>query len=249
MSVEVESLAARHAAVQAQIAASCEAAGRSRVSVKLVAVSKTHPAEVVVEALKAGQVDFGENRPEEAVEKIDRVAGMMPGAEVRWHMIGHIQRRKARLVVSRFALVHSIDSVKLAAKLSRLAEDAGTPVAGLLEINVSGEASKSGFSAYGWQDDAEVRESLWNNIQSILDMPGLKIGGLMTLAPIFEEAELARPVFANLRQLRDALQNDFPAVALDELSMGMTDDFHVAIEEGATLVRIGRAIFGPRTVR
>lgn len=246
---ECRDLAVRLAAVKDQIAASCEGARRLPQSVRLVAVSKTHSAEAVAAAYQAGQVDFGENRPEEAVSKIERVAELQPDADLHWHMIGHIQSRKARLVVSRFGLVHSVDSVKLAGKLSRLALDAGVQVAGLLEINISGEESKSGFEASGWQHDARLRESLWSDIRSMLDMPGLEIQGLMTMAPIFSHPELARPVFSDLRELRDALQNDFPSVALKELSMGMSDDFSVAIEEGATLVRIGRAIFGPRMVR
>ncbi len=239
----------RLAAVQAEIAAACHAAGRSPDAVTLVAVSKTHPAEEVVSAVQAGQVHFGENRPEEAVEKIARVEALLPGAGIRWHMIGHIQSRKARQVIGRFTLVHSLDSVRLAEKLSRLAQDAGLVVEALLEINISGEDSKHGFQAAGWKDSRSVRESLWSDIQSMLDMPGVRLRGLMTMAPIVEDQEQTRPVFAALRELRDALRQEFPAAGWDDLSMGMTDDFAVAIEEGATLVRIGRAVFGPRMVR
>lgn len=246
MTTEIEQ---RLAEVQAGIGAACRSAGRSPDEVTLVAVSKTHPAEEVATAFGAGQAHFGENRPEEAVEKIARVEALLPGAALRWHMIGHIQSRKARLVVGRFALVHSLDSVKLADKLARLAQADGLVVDALLEINISGEEAKYGFQATGWKDSRTIRESLWSDIQSMLNMAGLRLHGLMTMAPIVEDQEQARPVFAALRELRDALRQDFPQQGWDALSMGMTDDFVPAIEEGATLVRIGRAIFGPRMVR
>lgn len=239
----------RLADVQAEIAAACQAAGRSPDEVTLVAVSKTHPAEEVVTAFEAGQVDFGENRPEEAVEKIAQLKTLQPDAGLRWHMIGHVQSRKARLVVGRFVLVHSLDSMKLAEKLSRLAQEEALTLDMLLEINISGEQSKYGFEATKWKNSRSVRESLWDDIQSMLNMPGIRLRGLMTMAPIVEDQELARPVFAGLRELRDTLRQEFPQSQWDVLSMGMTDDFGVAIEEGATLVRIGRAIFGPRMVR
>lgn len=246
MTTEIEQ---RLAEVRAEIGAACHSAGRSPDEVTLVAVSKTHPAGEVVTALQAGQVNFGENRPEEAVDKIARVEALLPGGGPWWHMIGHIQSRKARLVIGRFALVHSLDSAKLADKLSHLAQEDGQVVDALLEINISGEESKHGFEATGWKNSRSVRESLWSDIQSILDMPGVRLHGLMTMAPIVEDQELTRPVFASLRELRDALQHEFSQADWDALSMGMTDDFAVAITEGATLVRIGRAIFGPRMVR
>lgn len=234
--------------VQRQIALACAEAGRTPQEVTLVAVSKTHPAATVLDALRAGQVDFGENRPEEAIGKIAAVAEcLQPGeAAPRWHMIGHVQSRKARYVVSRFALVHSVDTLKLAQKLSHLCEERGCTQDILLEVNVSGEESKEGWAAAGWEQSMTVRESLWSDIQSMLALPGIRIRGLMTMAPIVDDPEQARPVFAGLRRLREALREAFPQSSWPELSMGMTDDYPVAISEGATLVRIGRAIFGRR---
>ena len=247
--MEESTLAGRVTRVQAQIAEACRVTGRSPGEVTLVAVTKTHPVETILEAVAAGLTDFGENRPEEAVGKIDAIdARQPPGAPVRWHMIGHVQSRKARLVIPHFDLVHSVDSVKLAAKLSRLAQEADRTLDVLLEMNVGGEVSKSGWAAVGWDQSVTVRESLWNDIRSILAMPGLCIHGLMTVAPLVEDPELARPAFVSLRRLRDALRGDFPQADWDHLSMGMSDDYAVAISEGATLVRIGRAIFGPRRV-
>jgi pyridoxal phosphate enzyme (YggS family) len=235
--------------VQAKIAAACDDAGRSPDSITLVGVSKTHPPQAVIDAVNAGLLDLGENRPEEAAEKIPLVRAALPETAVRWHMIGHIQSRKARLVVPHFALVHSVDSVKLAAKLGRLAEGAGIVQNILLEVNVSGEEAKSGWDAVGWQHSQTTRESLWGDIQSILNISGLSVQGLMTMAPIVPDQEMTRPVFANLRFLRDALKESFSGASWDELSMGMSDDYPVAIGEGATIVRIGRAIFGSRAVR
>lgn len=239
----------RVAEVRASIADACRAAGRSPEEITLVAVSKTHPPATILEAIAAGLTDFGENRVEEAVDKIAAVqAALPPNAGVRWHMVGHVQSRKARLVVPRFDLVHSVDSVRLADKLSRLAQEAGRVLDVLLEMNVSGEATKSGWQAAGWAADSALRESLWSDVQSILALPGVRVQGLMTMAPLVSDPELTRPVFAGLRCLRDALREDFPEASWDQLSMGMSDDYLVAISEGATIVRIGRAIFGPRLV-
>lgn len=239
--------AERMAAVQAEIVRACAAAGRSPAEVTLVAVSKTHPSESVLAALAAGQVDFGENRPEDAVQKIAAVAEKMPsGAAIRWHMIGHVQSRKARLIPGRFTLIHSLDSVALTEKISRLALDAGIVVDALLEMNVSGEEAKSGFAAAGWDQSATLRESLWNDIRSILTMTGVRVHGLMTMAPLADDPEQARPTFAALRRLRDALREDFPGTDWERLSMGMSDDYLVAIQEGATMIRLGRVLFGPR---
>jgi pyridoxal phosphate enzyme (YggS family) len=239
----------RLASVRAAIAAACEQSGRDPAEVTLVGVSKTHPAVEVIAAHEAGLLDFGENRVEEAVDKIAEVEAAVSDASMRWHMIGHIQSRKARLIVPRFALVHSVDSVRLAEKLGRIASDSGRTLDILLEVNVSGEESKYGFNAHGWQDTAAVRESLWKDIRSILSVSGVRVQGLMTMAPIVADPEQTRPVFVGLRQLRDALQADFPQADWRHLSMGMTDDFPVAVQEGATIVRIGRAIFGDRMVR
>jgi pyridoxal phosphate enzyme (YggS family) len=238
----------RLAEVRAVITAACARAGRSVDSVTLVAVSKTHPAWTVLEAVEAGQLHFGENRIEEAEAKIANVTAKI-FSQLTWHMVGHVQSRKAEAVVSSFDVIHSLDSIKLAERFSRFAVEQGKDVRVLLEMNVSGEESKSGFDAVDWQNRREKLESLWAAIRQITMMPGIRIEGLMTIAPIVDEMEAARPVFAALRSLRDNLAADFPSVVWSTLSMGMTDDYPVAIEEGATVVRIGRAIFGPRTIR
>jgi hypothetical protein len=231
--------------VRETIAAACERADRDPAGVTLVAVSKTHPPDLIVQAAAAGVQHFGENRVEESSDKIPKVNAQVGG--LTWHMIGHIQSRKARDVLPLFQVVHSVDSLKLADKLSRLmlegAPDRSLDV--LLEINVSGEASKSGLNAASWSTDTVVREALWREVEAILALPSLRVRGLMTLAPIVPAMEEARPVFAGLAALRTALSDAF-GVPLPDLSMGMTDDYSVAIEEGATLVRVGRAIFGQR---
>jgi pyridoxal phosphate enzyme (YggS family) len=227
------------AAVQARMAAAARAAGRDPASVRLVAVSKTHPAEVVAAAARAGQLDFGENRIEEALPKM---AALRDDESLRWHMIGHVQSRKARdVAASGFALVHSVDSVKLAERLSRMAVEGGRRQAVLLECNVSGEASKSGFAA----QTTGAMEARLREFEQVAALPGIEVRGLMTMAPIVDSAAAARPYFERLRQMRD-LAAARVGGAWDELSMGMTDDYEAAIAEGATLVRIGRAIFGER---
>ncbi len=240
-----ETLAERLADVRANIAAACARANRSADSVTLIAVSKTHPPDVLLDAVSCGQTQFGENRIEEAVSKIQAVEAQTP-VLLTWHMIGHVQSRKARDVVAAFDWIHSLDSVRLAERYSRFAVGLERPVPVLLEFNVSGEPSKSGFDGARWQQDRYQRESLWNDIRRIIELPGIRVAGLMTMAPIVEDPEQARPVFVALRTLRDALASSFPAANWAMLSMGMTDDYMVAIEEGATMVRIGRAIFGPR---
>lgn len=232
-------------AVRGQIAAACARAGRDPGAVTLVAVSKTHPPAAVLEAAAAGAQHFGENRVEEGIAKIPVVTAQTDQPLV-WHMIGHLQSRKARDVPPLFAVVHSVDTVRLAEKLAReaVARGGGT-LDVLLEINISGEASKAGFAAYGWRDDADRRAQLWQAAAQIQALPGLNLRGLMTMAPIVANMEQTRPVFADLARLRTALA-DALQIPLPDLSMGMTDDYPVAIEEGATLVRIGRAIFGER---
>jgi pyridoxal phosphate enzyme (YggS family) len=231
--------------VQDEIAAACARAGRQPDAVTLVAVSKTHPAEAVVQAIEVGLRHFGENRAEEAVGKMSAVAALTD-TPVAWHMIGHVQTRKARYVTSGFTLLHSLDSFHLAERLNRLLVEQGATLDVLLEVNVSGEESKQGWDVPNWQDNPAQRQVLWQDVAQLLTLPALNVRGLMTMAPIVEQAEAARPVFSALRTLRDALANDFPGPAWAELSMGMTDDFPVAVEEGATLVRVGRAIFGAR---
>jgi pyridoxal phosphate enzyme (YggS family) len=233
--------------VRTRIAEAALRAGRTPDNVRLVAVTKTYPVEAILAAWDSGQRDFGENRPEEGAQKIAETAVHIAGEEVKavWHMIGHIQRRKANLVIAHFDMIHAIDRLALAQKLSTLAVEAGRKVPVLLECNVSGETSKYGYSAAGWEHDPAIRERLCAEVAAVSALPGLRLEGLMTMAPIADDAETVRPVFASLRALRDALRERFPDMVLPHLSMGMTDDFEIAVEEGATLVRIGRAIFGP----
>jgi pyridoxal phosphate enzyme (YggS family) len=226
--------------VRKRMAAAAKRSGRDPDKVTLVAVSKTQPSKVIRAAHESGLQHFGENRVEEAEAKVD----LLP-AGITWHMIGHIQSRKAGRVVSLFDFVHSVDSVKLAKRLDRMCAERTEPMPVLLEINVSGEASKYGFEASRWAADDAQREVLWAAVAEILTLPCLQVQGVMTMAPIVSDPEEARPVFVRLRQLRDALAADFPQSSWHHLSMGMTDDFEVAIEEGATLVRVGRAIFDP----
>jgi hypothetical protein len=239
------SIAANVERVREQIAEACLRSGRDPQAVTLMAVSKTHPPEIVAEAIAAGVQHFGENRVEEATEKIPAVRAMRPAEVPIWHMVGHIQSRKARAIPDLFDRVHSVDTVKLADKLSRIMIDRNGKLPVLLEINVSGEEAKYGLWAAGWSKDVAVRGRLWSEIEYILSLPGLDVVGLMTMAPIVVDMRMTRPVFADLTALRTALRESF-GCTLPELSMGMTDDFPVAIEEGATIVRVGRAIFGQR---
>ncbi len=248
--------------VRERIAEAALRSGRDPDEVSLVAVSKTFPVTAVVEAIHAGQRVFGENRPEEGARKIPEVlralasdparsgreASMSASADVSlvWHMIGHVQSRKADLVVAHFDVVHSVDRLKLAQKLSRLAVDAGREMPVLLECNVTGEAGKYGYPAAGWEHDADCRAALRSEATAVAALSGLRIEGLMTVAPVTGDPQVMHKVFASLRGLRDYLREQVPQADWGQLSMGMTDDFEVAISEGATIVRIGRAIFGTR---
>ena len=200
-------------------------------------MSKGRSPELVAAACEAGLRLFGENRVEEAGPKAAAVARLIaPAPAPAWHMIGHLQSRKAGDVLPWASMVHSVDSEKLARRLNKAVSDIGyggqLPI--LLEVNVSGEPSKYGFPP------AQLPEV----VPAIAELPALRIAGLMTMAPIASDPEQVRPVFAALRRLRDELARRFPEVDLRHLSMGMSDDFEVAIEEGATMVRIGRALFG-----
>jgi len=245
-------IAANLAHVRTRIEAAARHAGRDPAEVTLVAVTKTHPVEVVQAAYQAGIRHFGENRVEEGRLKIPAFNAWRAGEPdvsqpPTWHMIGHVQSRKAADALAHFSIIHSVDSLKLAERLNRLAErDNLAPMPVLLECNLAGEASKYGFGLSQWQQEKETRTEFFDVVRRTLELPRLRLQGLMTMAPIVAEPELARPIFIALRALRDALTEEFPDVEWRHLSMGMTDDFEVAIEEGATLVRIGRAIFGPR---
>lgn len=241
------SIEANIARIRQQMAAACQRAGRDPAEVTLLAVCKLQPVAAIQEAAAAGLRHFGENRVEEAVTKIPQVTQCVPEA-LTWHMVGHIQSRKARRIPGLFQLVHAVDRVKLARRLSALMHARGESLDVLLEVNVSGEAGKFGLAAAGWQEDAALRAQLWRACETVLALPGLRVRGLMTMAPLVRDMEATRPVFAQLARLRAALAADL-GVPLPELSMGMTDDFPVAVEEGATIIRVGRAIFGPRQER
>lgn len=235
--------------VRNRIAAAARRGGRSPDDVRLVAVTKTHPPEVAAAAFEAGLTDLGENRVGEAADKIPAVQELISPAEgPRWHMVGHLQRRKAGPAIELFDLIHSLDSVRLAERINRLIEreesDLVVPV--LMQVNVSGERSKYGFDLPPSASPKD-RADFWQAVEQILALPHLRPQGLMTMAPLVTDPERTRPVFYALRELRDELRRNFPQADWHELSMGMTDDFEVAIEEGATIVRIGRAIFGSRT--
>lgn len=233
--------------VRMRMAEAALRAGRQPSEVALIAVSKTFPVEAVLQAIAAGQRDFGENRVEEALPKQAQVQATAYIPDLRWHLIGHIQSRKAKDAIGVFELIHSIDSLKLAETFDRRSVGAANPITSiLLECNVSGEASKAGFDLAHWQTEQTKFEVFAQAISAMLAMPHLQLRGLMTMAPIVEHVADARPVFASLRALREALRERFPQVNWAHLSMGMSDDFEVAIAEGSTLVRIGRAIFGGR---
>lgn len=231
-----EAIAANLESVRRRMAAAALRSGRNPSDVRLVAVSKQHPLEDIEAAMAAGQLDFGENRLEELWPKVEAARARGLDA-IRWHMIGVIQSRKTRDAIGPFVLIHSVDRVKIAQRLSRDAIAAGCVMDVLLEINVSGEATKHGFTP----------DELRSVAGDLLALPGIRIHGLMTMAPFEVEPEATRPVFRALRMLRDELAARFPQGDWRELSMGMTNDFEVAIEEGATIVRIGSAIFGARS--
>ncbi len=242
----MDDLERRLSRVRERIAQAAYRVGRDPETITLVAVTKTVPAEVIIAAYTLGLRHFGENRVEEAADKLPQVHQALRQRQITWHMIGHIQSRKARDVVAHFDWVHSVDSLKLAQRLSRFAEEAGRTLPILLEVNISGEPGKYGFAMGGWPEDQAQAEAFFSAVGEIMALPALRLEGLMTMAPLVPEAEQARPTFRRLRELRDVLAERFPTVHWRHLSMGMTDDFEVAIEEGATLVRIGRAIFGER---
>jgi len=227
-----ELLATNIAQVRSRIREAAERAGRQPNEITLVAVSKTKPVEMVEIAFRLGVTDFGENRVQEALPKL---TAFHPQG-LRWHMIGHLQSNKAGKVVGVFDCVQSVDSLQLARLLNRHATQRNIRLPVLLEVNVSGEESKEGMAP----------AELHTLARQIVALPHLDVQGLMTIAPLVENAEEVRPVFRALRKLRDQLRDEIPDGAWQHLSMGMTDDYRIAIEEGATIVRIGRAIFGER---
>lgn len=245
--------------VQQRIAEAARRVGRDPAEITLVAVTKMFTVEHIQAAYKLGVHHFGENRVHEAAEKIPIVNQWLKEHKfppITWHMVGHLQSRKAKEAVQLFDIIHSVDTLKLAQRLDRLLSSSIPMLRGeegarktmpiLLEANVSGEESKYGFALARWEEDEQQREGFFAVVGEILALPHLEVQGLMTVAPIVAHPEEARPYFRSLRRLRDALAERFPGEHWQHLSMGMTDDFEVAIEEGATMVRIGRAIFGER---
>jgi pyridoxal phosphate enzyme (YggS family) len=217
--------------VREQIAQAAARAGRVAEEIELVAITKMHPAEKVREAIEAEQTLFGESRVQEARAKIPELP-----SNLRWHFVGHLQKNKIRHALPLFEMIHSVDSFDLAQDINRIAEEQGVHPRVLLEVNVAGEGSKFGFAP----DD--LREQM----EALLALPRLSIEGLMCIPPLVMESEDSRKFFVQVRELRDSLEKEFN-MKLPQLSMGMTQDFRIGIQEGATLVRVGTAIFGERS--
>ncbi|HEX8459015.1 MAG TPA: YggS family pyridoxal phosphate-dependent enzyme [Pyrinomonadaceae bacterium] len=238
---EIDALGARLDEIRGRIAQAARRAGRAPEDVTLIAVSKTHAAERVREALAAGVSDFGENRVQEAEDKIEAVGGAGDARAPRWHLIGHLQSNKARRAVKLFDVIHTIDSVDLIARVERMCVEEGRaelPV--LLQVDLAGEETKEGAPP----------ERVPELVAKAAACTHVRLAGLMTLPPFHEDPERVRPYFRRLRELRDRLHAEGAfSVGRGELSMGMSHDFEVAIAEGATLVRVGTAIFGARGKR
>lgn len=235
----VASIRENYQAALEKISAAARKSDRDPEDVRLVVVTKSQPIEVVRAATEAGVRILGENYPEEAVLKIQSLT-LQSGVE--WHMIGHVQSRKARLVSAHFALLHSLDSLKLARRLDGFVAEGDRVLPVLLEFNVGGEESKAGWDA----SDESQWQGLLPEVASILELPHLRVRGLMTMPPLEMDPEDSRRFFRRLRQLRDFLASQFPNTDWRELSMGASADYPVAVEEGATLVRVGTAIVGAR---
>jgi pyridoxal phosphate enzyme (YggS family) len=240
-SLEQGPILANYKQVLAQIEQAAHSVHRDSSAIKLVVVTKGHPVLAVKEALAAGVRVFGENYVEEGITKM---LACPDQNGVEWHMIGHVQSRKAQPVCEYYAWVHSLDSSKLAQRLDRFSGELGCKLPVLLECNVSGEESKYGWPAW----DERSWKDLAGRISPVLALPNLDVRGLMTMAPFLPDPEQARPYFRRLRRLRDFLAHQFPRTNWRELSMGMSADFQVAVQEGATIVRVGTAIMGPRPV-
>ncbi len=219
-------------AVEKKVAQACARAGRNPSEVTLIAVSKTKPVEMLQEIYDAGARVFGENKVQEICEKYDKLP-----SDIKWHMIGHLQRNKVRQVIDKVAMIHSVDSYRLAQEISVQAQKKNITMPILIEVNIAGEESKFGMSA---EDTIQL-------VEEIAMLPNLKIQGLMTIAPFVEDAEENRQYFREIKQLSVDIKNkNIDNVTMDILSMGMTGDYEVAIEEGATMVRVGTGIFGAR---
>jgi PLP dependent protein len=223
-------LAANIEQVRMQVAFAAQKSGRTPADVQLLAVSKTHPAEAVRALARLGQVDFAESKLQEARVKIPEAP-----SRLRWHFIGHLQSNKARPILSLFEVIHSVDSLDLLRHLARVSAEAGVYPRVMLQVNVAGESSKFGFAP----------SRLLAQLDEVLAIERLQVEGLMTIPPLAAEPEASRPYFAQLRRLRDEIEQR-SGIHLAHLSMGMSADFPVAIEEGATMIRVGTALFGGR---
>jgi PLP dependent protein len=242
MSDLVASIRERYLMTLDSIASAAKKAGRAPGSVRLVVVTKSQPIEIVRAAIEAGAKILGENYAEEGVTKLQSLREF---SAVEWHMIGHVQSRKAQLVAANFNLMHSLDSLKLAKRLDRFSAEAGRQLSVLLEFNVGGEDSKGGWPAW---DEARW-SGLLSDVSETLALPNLKVRGLMTMPPLGSTAEFSRPFFQRLRRLQGFLASQFPQADFSELSMGTSSDFETAVEEGATFVRVGTAIVGARNYK
>lgn len=234
----VSPIRARIEQTQERIVRAAQSVGRNPADIRLVVVTKTQPVEKVRAAIQAGAQFLGENYAEEAVEKIKEIGV----GQAEWHMIGHVQSRKAELVAGHFDLMHSLDSLKLASRLNRFCAESGRSLPVLLEVNVSGEDSKFGYPAW---DDVQW-PGLRDKVLEIAELASLQVCGLMTMPPFANEAEASRPYFVRARQLQEYLSKQLPSIRWDLLSMGTSVDFTVAVAEGANLVRVGTAIMGRR---
>ena len=225
-------LRARLADVRDRIARAAGRAGRDPASIRLIAISKTFPADYVRAVADAGQIDFGENKVQDGLLRMEQIADL----DLRWHLVGHLQSNKAARAVTLFEAIHSVDSVALAQRVARLAADSGrAPYRVYLQVNVDADPAKEGFDP----------EDATRHAAELGAMTGLRIEGLMTVGRLTDNAEAARPTFRVLRDLSERLRTDEPRIG-PGLSMGMSDDFEVAVEEGATIVRLGRVLFGER---
>ena len=225
--------------VRERIHLAARSVGSDGDQVRLIVVTKGHPFEIVEQAIEAGATDLGENYVEESLPKIARVN---PESGIKWHMIGHVQSRKAKPVSENFDWVQTVDSLKLARRLDRFAKENERHIPFLLECNVSGEETKFGWTAWNELEWDKLAEE----ISPILELENLALKGLMTMAPFFDEPEKAQPYFKRLRELRDFMAQKYPGHEWGKLSMGMSGDYEAAIREGATMVRIGTAILGER---
>jgi PLP dependent protein len=225
--------------VETRIAQAAEKAGRDRKEIRLIAVTKLMPIETIKAGMHAGINDFGENYPEQAQEKMTALSGEQ---DVTWHMIGHIQSRKASIVSDHFDWVHSVDRIKIANFLERDCRTAGRTMSALIEVNVSGEESKHGWKA--WDEDSWA--ALIPDFKQISELTNIEIRGLMSMPPFFDDPQLTRPYYQRLKRLQNFLQEQLPDTSWAELSIGTSFDYEVAIEEGATMIRLGTTLFGSR---